>query len=199
MHSLNLFIAFVEAHRYWGYGLLLIAMLFEGELFLTATGILVRIQAFNFLEAFLFALSGVLIGDVLWYWAGRALKNRYPQNRITEFVLRRVKRFLPSIERNPYHVIFLSKFIYGLNHSTLVVLGYLKIPFGHFMRVQFTTSLVWTLLFLTVGYIFGSVALTFTHRLQRFMILAFLSLIVVALIDYVIGWFIEKAEQKHEE
>ncbi|HUL00936.1 MAG TPA: VTT domain-containing protein [Nitrospirota bacterium] len=199
MHSLNLFISFVEAHRYWGYGLLFIAMIFEGELFLTATGMLVRLQAFDFFDAFFFALSGVLSGDILWYWAGRMLVFRYPHHRITLFVVQRVKRYLPSIGRNPVHVIFLSKFIYGLNHSTLVVLGFLRIPFGRFIRIQFITSFIWSLIFLIVGYIFGSVALTITHRFQRFIILALLFLIAVVFIDYVIGRFIEKAERKHGE
>ena len=199
MHSLNLFISFVEAHRHWGYGLLFIAMIFEGELFLTATGMLVRLQAFDFVDAFFFALAGVLIGDMFWYWGGRLLQYRYPHHRITQFVVHRVKRYLPSIGRNPFHVIFLSKFIYGLNHSTLVVLGFLKIPFGHFIRIQFATSFIWSLLFLIVGYMFGSVALTITHRFQRFMIIAFLFLVAVALIDYIVGRFIERAEQEHRE
>jgi len=199
MHSLNLFISFVEAHRYWGYALLFMAMIFEGELFLTATGMLVRLQAFDFFDALFFALSGVLTGDMLWYWAGRMLESRYPHHRITLFAVHRVKRYLPSIGKNPFHVIFLSKFIYGLNHSTLVVLGFLKIPFGHFIRIQLITSFIWSLLFLIVGYIFGSVALTITHRFQRFIMLAFLFLIAVVFIDYIIGRFIEKAEQKHEE
>lgn len=199
MHSLDLFISFVEAHRYWGYGLLFIAMIFEGELFLTATGMLVRLQAFDFLDAFIFALAGVLSGDMLWYWAGRMLELRYPHHRITRFVVQRVKRYLPSIGRNPFHVIFLSKFIYALNHSTLVVLGFLKIPFGHFIRIQLITSFIWSLLFLIIGYIFGSVALTITHRFQRFIMLGVLFLMAVALIDYIIGRFIERAERKHEE
>jgi membrane protein DedA with SNARE-associated domain len=199
MHSLNLFISFVEAHRHWGYGLLFLAMIFEGELFLTATGMLVRLQAFDFFDAFFFALAGVLIGDTLWYWAGRLLHYRYPRHRITLFVVQRVKRYLPGIGKNPFHVIFLSKFIYGLNHSTLVVLGFLKIPFGHFIRIQFITSFIWSLTFLIVGYMFGSVALTITHRLQRFMILAVLFLVTVAVIDYIVGQFIERAEREHEE
>jgi len=196
-HSLDLFIATVVAHQYWGYWLLCAAMIFEGELFLIATGMLARLHAFDFFDSFFFALSGVLLGDMIWYYAGRKLESRYPNHRISLFVIHRVKKYLPDIERNPFHVIFLSKFLYGLNHSTLVVLGFLKVPFAHFMRIQFYTSFIWSLLFLTVGYVFGSVALTFTHKLRHFMIFAFISLIIVVVIIYVVDLFIEKAEQKH--
>ncbi len=198
-HSLDIFISTVEAHQYWGYWLLCAAMIVEGELFLTAAGMLARLHAFDFFDSFFFALSGVLLGDMLWYWTGRILAFRYPHHRISLFVIQRVKRYLPTIEKNPFHVIFLSKFLYGLNHSTLVVLGFLKVPFGHFIRIQFIASFIWSLLFLTVGYIFGSVALTFTNRLRHFMFFAFLSLILVALIVYLIDQYIEKAERKHQE
>ncbi len=199
MHSLNLFISFVEAHRNWGYGLLFFAMIFEGELFLTTTGMIVRLQAFDFFDALFFALSGALAGDMLWYWAGRIFESRYPHHRIKKFVMERVKKYLPGIERNPFHVIFLSKFIYGLNHSTLAVLGFLKVPFGHFLRSQFLASLIWSLLFLIVGYFFGGVAVAFTHRLNRFVLIALLSLIAVAVIANIVGGFIERAERKHKE
>lgn len=196
-HSLDIFISTVEANRHWAYWLLCVAMVFEGELFLAAAGMMVRLHAFNFSESLFFALSGVLLGDMLWYFIGRKLQSRYPHHRISTFVIKRVKKYLPDIERNPFHVIFLSKFLYGLNHSTLVALGFLRIPFGYFMRVQFIASLIWSLLFLTIGYVFGSVAITFTTRLRHFMLLAFLSLVIIAVIVYIIGKFIEKAEQKH--
>jgi membrane protein DedA with SNARE-associated domain len=198
-HSLDFFIATVEANRHWAYWLLCGAMVFEGELFLAAAGMMVRLHAFQFIDSFFFALSGVLLGDMLWYYAGRKLRSRYPHHRISTFAIQRVKKYLPDVESNPFHVIFLSKFIYGLNHSTLVVLGFLKVPFGHFMRVQFISSFIWSLLFLTIGYIFGSVAITFTNRLRYFMLLAFLSLMVIAAMVYIIGRIIEKAELKHHE
>jgi len=197
-HSLDLFIATVEAHRHWGYLLLCAAMIFEGELFLTAAGMLARIHAFDFFDSFFFALSGVLLGDMLWYCTGRNLESRYPHHRISLFVIRRVKKYLPDIEKNPFHVIFLSKFLYGLNHSTLVVLGFLKVPFGHFMRIQFVSSFLWSLIFLTIGYAFGSVAISFTHKLRHFMFIAFLSLMVVAVLAYLISKAIEKVERGHK-
>jgi len=197
VHSLSLITSFVEAHRYWGYGLIFFAMIFEGELFLVVTGMMARIQAFDFYDIFFFALSGVLSGDMLWYWTGRFLNFRYPDHRITAFVIHRVKKYLPTIDKNPFHVIFLSKFIYGLNHSTIVMLGLLKTPFGHFMRIQALASFIWSVLFLTVGYIFGSVAIIYTQRLQHFLLIALLSLILVAIAAHVIGYFIKKREQKH--
>ena len=195
MHSLQLFIHFVQDHRFLGYGFLYLAMLFEGELFLTAAGMLARLHAFNFFDAFLFAFAGVLTGDVLWYFLGRYLNKHHSHNRYLSYAIRKVKKLLPGIEKNPFHVIFISKFIYGLNHSTILVLGYLNIEFKHFIKIQFFTSLLWSLIFLVVGYMFGDAALAFTHRLDRFVIFAVIFFILLIVIEKSVGYVIEKKEQ----
>jgi len=197
MHTLFLFIHFVEAHRYWGYAVLFLAMLFEGELFLTAAGMLARLHAFDFFDAFLFALAGVLTGDMLWYFLGRYLNARHSHNRYLMFAIKHVKKLLPGIETNPLHVIFLSKFIYGLNHSTILVLGFLKIEFRQFFRIQFFTSVVWSLIFLILGFMFGSAALLYTHSFTRFVLVALVFLIAVVVIEKIIGLVIEMKEEEH--
>jgi len=198
MHSLELFIHFVEAHRYWGYALLFFAMLIEGELFLAAAGMLARLHAFDIFDAFFFAFAGVLSGDVLWYCLGRYLHSRHSQNRYLAFAIRHVKKLLPGIEKNPFHVIFLSKFIYGLNHSTILVLGFLKIEFRHFIKIQFFTSLLWSLIFLVLGYMFGGAALAYTHSFTRFMLIAFGFLIAIVVVEKLIGLVVEMKEEEHK-
>lgn len=198
MHSLNIFIHIVEAHRYWGYTALFFAMIFEGELLLAATGMLVGIHAFDPFDAFFFAFSGVLAGDLLWYWLGRYLNHRHSHNSYLDKAIRKVNNFLPGLERNPYHVVFLSKFIYGLNHTAILVLGYLKIEFKHFFRVQFLTSLVWTVLFLVIGYELGSVAISYTRSFGKFVGLAVVLLIVLIIIERMIRRYLIKKEQKHK-
>jgi membrane protein DedA with SNARE-associated domain len=173
-------------------------MLFEGELFLMATGMLVRLQAFDPFDAFFFALAGVLTGDILWYSLGSYLQKKHSQNRYLMFAIRRVKMLLPGIEKNPFHVIFLSKFIYGLNHSTILVLGFLKIEFRHFMKIQFFTSLAWVLIFLILGYVFGGAALAYAHSFNRFVLIALGLLISVIIIERIIGFFIEVKEQENK-
>jgi membrane protein DedA with SNARE-associated domain len=199
MHSLQLFIQFVQEHRYWGYGFLYVGMFFEGELFLTAAGMLARLRAFDFFDAFLFAFFGALTGDVLWYSAGKYLHVHHSHNKYLTFIINRVKRLLPGIEKNPFHVIFLSKFIYGLNHSTILVLGYLEIEFKQFIKIQFFTTLLWAIIFLVVGYVFGEAALAFTHRLDKFFIIAIIFLVCIVIVEKIVGIIIEKREQKRKK
>jgi membrane protein DedA with SNARE-associated domain len=183
-------------HRYWGYALLYFSMIFEGELFLTAAGMLSRLHAFNIFVAFLYAYSGVLTSDMLWYGSGKLLKNKYPKNRLANFTVNYVKRFLPSIEKNPLHVIFLSKFIYGLNHSTIFVLGFLEIPFAHFMRIQAITSFLWALIFLVIGYFFGNTAIAYAHSFDKFVLIVLMGMILLVIGEKFLGFVIAKKEQE---
>lgn len=198
MHTLQHFIHFVEMHRYWGYALLYISMTFEGELFLTAAGMLSRLHAFNIFAAFFYGYLGVLMSDVIWYSAGKLIKRKYPTNRVAHFTVRYVKRFLPNIEKNPFHVIFLSKFIYGLNHSTILVLGFLEVPFWHFMRIQAGTSFIWAVLFIVVGYFFGNTALLYAHSFDRFIMIVLLLMLALVIFEKALGMTIERKEMRHK-
>ena len=196
MHTLNFFTDFVFDHRYLGYALLFAAMMIEGELFLTAAGMLARFHAFDFSDAFLFAFLGALAGDILWYGMGRYLQKHHSRNRYLIYATNKVRMILPGIEKNPYHVVFISKFLYGLNHSTILVLGYLNIGFKHFLQVQLLTSLVWSIIFLTIGYLFGEAALSFTHRLDKLVVLAILFFIALLIAERIVRLVVRKKERE---
>ena len=196
MHTLQLFISLVHEHQYIGYTVLLFAMIFEGELFLAATGMLVSLQAFDPFDAFFFAFSGVLLGDLLWYWLGRYLKAHHSHRAYVNAVIRKVHKVLPGLEKNPAHVIFLSKFIYGLNHSTILVLGYLEIKFKDFFKVQFFTSLIWSVLFLFLGYLFGATAISYARTFNRFILIIAGSLLIIYLIERAVRRFLIAKEKE---
>ena len=189
MHVLNLFIQLVQEHRYLGYTVLFFAMIYEGELFLATAGMLVGMRAFDPFDAFFFAFGGVLTGDLLWFWLGHYLKTHHANRTFISDILSKVHKVLPGLERNPAHVIFLSKFIYGLNHSTILALGYLKINFKEFCKVQFFTSLLWVVIFFVLGYLFGSAAIAFTHSFSKLLLV--ILLIVLGI------FFLEKRVRKY--
>jgi len=196
-HTVEIFINFVEIHRYWGYSILFLAMLFEGELFMLTAGILSNLGAFHILDVFFIAFGGVILGDVSWYWMGVFLKNKYPNQKFINFIEQKVRSVLPSIEKNPFKLVFASKFLYGLNHSTILVLGFLKIEFWHFFRVQLKASLIWTIMFLALGYFFGFAALQFSHKLNRFVLVVIGLYALFLLTEALIDRFIEKRLEKN--
>lgn len=190
--ALNLFIKTVEEHRNLGYAFLFLGMIIEGEVVLMAAGILVNINAFGLGETFLAAYLGVLTNDILWYCLGVHLKNRYQQKSFIKRIERKVKSFMPGIEQKPNSAIFISKFIAGINHPTLLWLGFLKIKFAYFMKIQLFASFLWTSVFLLLGTIFGYTAINMTQRLQKFIYLALFFIAAVLILERIMRYFFKK-------
>lgn len=180
-NGLNFFISFVEAHRFIGYALLFIGMLLEGEAILIGAGILVHLRAFDPIDTFLIALSGVIIGDFLWYALGTLLRNRYAEHKMVVYAKKKILRLLPNFERKPFWSIFVSKFIYGLNHSALVVSGFFRVNLMVFGKAEIIASVIWTTLILMFGYIMSYAAINITHDIKLF------GITVVTLIFVFIG------------
>lgn len=190
--ALNLFIKVVEEHRYFGYGFLFLGMIIEGEIILMTAGILVNINALGLGETFLVAYLGVLANDAIWYYLGARIRNKYGENAYIKKAERKVNGFMPNIREKPAGAIFISKFIMGLNHPTLVLLGYFRVRFAYFMKIQAFASFAWTSVFLTLGTIFGYTAINLTGRFQKFIFVAIFFIVAVIILERIIRYFFKK-------
>lgn len=192
MDALALAINFIEEHRYLGYLVLFLGMIVEGEVVLMIGGILANLNAFSLESVFIVSFLGVLANDVIWYQIGAYLKNNHGQRNLLLRAERKVKKLLPSVEHNPAYAIFISKFIAGLNHPTLVILGFLKINFKYFMKLQVLASLVWTLVFISLGFAFGHTAISVSRKIHEFIIAAILLMAAVMLLERGIRYAIKR-------
>lgn len=180
-NGLNFFISFVEAHRFIGYAILFVGMLLEGETILIGAGILIYLKAFDPFDTFMIAISGVIVGDFLWYYLGMFLHKRYAENKMIVYAKKNILRLLPNFEQKPFWSIFASKFIYGLNHSALVFSGFLKINLTLFAKAEILASIMWTIGNLILGYMMSYAAINITHNIK------FFGVIIVSLILVFIG------------
>lgn len=198
--TVEYFISFVEIHRYTGYLILFIAMVFEGEIFLILAGMLTQLKAFDLGDVLWVSVSGVLLGDVLWYYLGYHLQSKWYAGKIVVQAERSVMFFLPSFKEKPFRSIFLSKFIYGANHATLVMSGALKVPFYLFAKAEALASIVWVVVFLTAGHFFGIAAIWVTHKATRFALIVALFVVAFILLQKLLAFYYERREhQKLEE
>jgi membrane protein DedA with SNARE-associated domain len=174
-------ISFVEIHRYTGYLILFIAMVFEGETVLILAGMLASLKAFDVGDVFWIAFFGIVIGNMFWYSVGLKLGHR---NFAKNLVLRAkgiIKYFLPRFHERPFKSIFFSKFIYGTNRATVLMSGVFKIDFPLFMKAEVLASILWVFLYEAIGYFFGSAAIWVTHRANRFALIALLFVLLFIL------------------
>jgi len=80
--SIDLFVLFVQDHRFLGYAVLFIAMVLEGKCFLIMAGMLASLDAFDKGDVLWIALVGVVLGNIMWYNLGARLKDAAFTRRI---------------------------------------------------------------------------------------------------------------------
>lgn len=192
MDELGIVLNFIEENRYLGYLVLFLGMIIEGEVILMIGGILANLNALNLESVFIFSFIGVLVNDVFWYHIGVYLKNNHGHRSLLQRAERKVKKLLPGIETSPAYAIFISKFIAGFNHPTLIMLGFLKVNFKYFMKLQVFASLVWTLVFISLGFAFGHTAISVSRKVHVFVIAVVVLIVAAMLLERGIRYVINK-------
>lgn len=194
--SINAFIPFVQDHKTWGYVLLFLGMVLEGEVFLIVSAMLARIHAFDFAEVVTIAFAGVMVGDVFWYWLGILFSKFNGRIKITKAAEHTVKMVFPNFQKRPFLSILISKFIYGVNHATLVFSGVTRLDFKLFFNAELLASVVWVAIYSIAGYLFGNAAIAVTQKATRFALLALVFVVGFILFERWLSNYYERQERK---
>lgn len=192
--SIYTFIPFVQDHRFWGYVILFCAMVVEGEVFLIVSGMLARLHALDFGDILWVAFMGVTLGDTFWYGFGMILSRQRSLSFFARTAEKTVLLLLPRFREKPFHSIFLSKFIYGANHATLLLSGVLRVKFPLFIKTEMMASSIWISLYSVAGYMFGYAALSVTKKASHFVLLAALFVVGFILIQRWASNYFEQRE-----
>ena len=83
----------VQDHRVWGYIILFIAMVLEGETFLIIAGMLASL-VFDVGDVLWISL-GVVLGNTMWYYIGTKLKDSGFAKRIIKWSEKAITFFCP--------------------------------------------------------------------------------------------------------
>ncbi len=146
-------IAFILSLHHFGYIFAFLAMFIEGDVTLFTVALLTHAGAFSLPIIFFTMLSGILIGDSLWYLFGK----RFQNNKIFERLAKKLPpRFEELILKHPYRTFFISKFAYGFHRIILLKSGSLNLDFKKFAKVDYTVSTIWFLIIGSLGYFAGA-------------------------------------------
>ncbi|MCK9345010.1 MAG: VTT domain-containing protein [Candidatus Pacebacteria bacterium] len=197
--SIDVFVHLVQGHRVWGYVVLFIAMMLEGEVLLIVAGMLASLEAFDVGDVFWIALVGVVLGNTMYYQAGVMLKNGKVATRVIHWAEKAITFFLPEFRQKPFKSIFISKFIYGANRATVIMSGVFRIPFKLFFKAEFLASIFWVIVYMSVGYFFGYAAINVTHNASRFVLLALVFVLGFILIQSLVTHRYERNKHKKLE
>ncbi|MFH0852438.1 MAG: VTT domain-containing protein [bacterium] len=182
--------SFLSFPYYIIYAVIFFLMVFLGEEALLIIGALTHFGVIDFWDAFFFAFLGTIAGDIFWFKIG----GRYGENFILKYgkwffiTPERFQRIEGMINKNSGIFVFLSKFMYNLNHISLVAAGAIKFPFKKFIRLQVFISLIWVFAFMWLGHAFAYNLAKLKHDVTLFTILVLVVFVGFILIEK----FIEK-------
>ena len=133
MNTVNLVANFVAGNEVLAYFLIFLGIIIEGEVVVLFAGILAHLGGLNIIPCFIVGVFGIASKSYLGYYLGIFLHNKYPHNRFFRYIESKILYFLPHFKDRPFWSVFLSKFIYGINHFAIVLAGYLKINFKTYL------------------------------------------------------------------
>jgi membrane protein DedA with SNARE-associated domain len=192
---------FIEIHRFWGYVLLFFGIMIEGDMVLLLFSFLASQDYFRIDAVCLITFVSMTIGNNIWYEIGKkyghTIFDVYGKMLISPKRLEKVKNILG---KSNFQYIFLTKFIYGLNHIVIMMAGHQRKDVKKLMKVDMIGTVPWLLIVSTIGYVFGYAFKT-SRRLVREIGIAALVLLVVFIlfektVNKVFNFFSEANDDK---
>lgn len=182
----SLFLAYITLWKPLGYGLVFLGVMFEGDVFLLMTAGLTRFGYFDPLSMLVVVCAGVIIGDLVWFSAGRRLK--YVDTVFTRWVMRHVSKLPTQSDARLFVRLLASKFMYGTHHPFLFALGATGISVKDFLRREIAAAPIWVLIIGNLGYWSASMLVRVKHIFKY----AELGILVIVLVYITVIMTLEK-------
>lgn len=171
----------------------------EGESAAILGGFFAHQHVFVIWQALLAAFLGAFVGDTFFFFLGHS----FAEHRWVRRLRRRpgFNHAYRLVRKHPNIFVLSNRYIYGMRLVGGVASGLSGIPVWRFVLLNALSSLVWALLFVTLGYVFGLGAEQIVGRAllhhQRLLIALGIGLAVV-IVAALVAHYIAKRERAKE-
>ena len=175
----------------YGYLLMFIAVFLDnaglplpGELVLLAFGFLARTGHLDLGLGVMAASVGAMTGDNLSYWLGRlgGLRIIHTYCRMTLGSGDCVGKAVTFYRRWGRITVVLGRFVMGFRAFLMPLAGSVRMPYGQFLVFDAVGGLVWSGIFIAIGYALGSQVEIFSRQFRGGSVLLGTTLVVAFLI-----------------
>ncbi|MES2953063.1 MAG: hypothetical protein V4674_00700 [Patescibacteria group bacterium] len=148
----SLLLAYLPHSVALGYLLVFLGMAIEGELVLFTALYLANIGYFSYQNIGLVLVVGIFASDFFWYRFGAFLHNHPRFSRARAFLERVTRLIDDQLAIRPIHTFIVSKFIYGLNRTTLARAGVSGMGVTKFLEADILAVVTWLFVIGGAGY-----------------------------------------------
>jgi membrane protein DedA with SNARE-associated domain len=147
----------------YGYLAILIFAFLEGETAMLLAGYAAQQGIFDFRLVLLLGFIGAFAGDQLWFYLARRHGGRWLARRPD--LVEKATKAKNLLERHATLFILSFRFIYGLRNLGAVAVALSNVPTRRFVVLNAIAALVWAVLVIGAGYVFGEAAASMLDHL----------------------------------
>ncbi|WWP00852.1 MAG: DedA family protein [Candidatus Dasytiphilus stammeri] len=150
----------------YGYLAIFMGCLTEGETIILLGGMAAQKGLLNYGYVVLAAMLGGAIGDQLLFIIGCY----YSSNILQRFKKKRpILHFNQMICRRPLFFTIIVRFMYGFRIAGPMIIGASQLSFGKFFIFNIIGALLWSLIFVSIGYLGGEMILPWLHNIDQYI------------------------------
>jgi membrane protein DedA with SNARE-associated domain len=173
----------------YGYFILFLWALLEGETALLLAGFAVQQGKLNLWLTLGVATIGAFIGDQFWFHVarrhGKAWLLRRPR------IMERALTAQRLLERHATLFILSFRFIYGMRNLGAMVIGISDIGVRRFVTLNFIAALIWAVAVIMAGYLFGGAAVAMLENVNSVARMV-AAIVVVIAIAVAASWLLQR-------
>ncbi|BBG66003.1 lipoprotein B [Hydrogenimonas sp.] len=143
----------IEALQQYGYIILFLWSVLEGELGLVMAGTMVHTGHMNMGLAIFIAGLGGFTGDQIYFYIGR-----YNKRFIHKYMHRHRRKFAIAhllLKKYGWPIIFIQRYLYGFRTIIPMSIGLTRYDAKKFALINFISAQVWAAITIVLAYIFG--------------------------------------------
>jgi membrane protein DedA with SNARE-associated domain len=161
----NLEEKFIYLLKEYGYVILFIWSIMEGETGLVMAGVLSHTGNMNLWLAILIAGLGGFVGDQIYFYIGR-----FNKEYIHQMVKKQRRKFALAhllLKKCGWPVIFIQRYLYGLRTILPMAIGLTRYSGKKFAIINFISAIIWAAATIIPAYIFGEQILKIVHWIKN--------------------------------
>lgn len=145
---------FIGWLKEYGYIILFLWSILEGEMGLVMGGIMTHTGDMNYFMAIFVAGLGGFTGDQLYFYIGRFNKGFIQRKLRTQRRKFAIAHLL--LKKYGWPIIFVQRYMYGLRTVIPMAIGITKYPGKNFAFINLLSAWVWAAITITPSYFFGA-------------------------------------------
>jgi pimeloyl-ACP methyl ester carboxylesterase/membrane protein DedA with SNARE-associated domain len=164
------------------FALIVVATLLTEDFACIGAGLLVAQGRIGFFAATLACFIGIVVGDVLLYWAGHSLGRPWLGRAPLKWVLTpgQVQRSTEWFQRRGPMVVFISRFIPGTRVASYFTAGLLRTGFWRFLLYFTLAVAIWTPFLVGIASFLGTRIFDYFHLFERWALPSIVGLLILA-------------------